>query len=360
METVEFTKEKESQFNGEKHMKITSNRTLMGITVVIVLVVLGIGLYWSLLEQPEKYTGPVEKVTIGISATSLLPSLVLIAKEKGYFLEQGIDMEIKDYPTGKAALSATLKEEVDMGTVADVPVVFASFERNDFAILATIVDSAQHAKALARKDRNINTPQDLIGKKVATTIGTTAHFFMVTFFALNLLDFSDVQVVDLKPNQMVQAIVNGDVDAIFAWEPNILNSQEILADNAVILPSMVGYMATFNLVSRRDFIENNPELIKRIIKSLAKAEEFVKDNREESVDIVASRLKIERESVNELWNDYKFRLSLSQSLLVILEDQARWAIQNNLIDATGIPNYFDAIYLDALLEIRPGAVGIVH
>jgi len=224
---------------------------------------------------------------MGISATSLLPSLVYVAEEKGYFLEQGIDMEIKDYPTGKLALEATLKGEVDIGTVVDVPIAFTGFERNDFAVLVTILDSAQHVKALTRKDRNISTPHDLIGKKLATTIETSAHFFMITFFALNLLDFSDVEVVDLKPGEMVQVIVIGDVDAIFAWEPNILNSRKILADNAIILTSMVGYMATFNLVSKKDFIENNPELIKRIIKSLVKAEEFTKDNREESIDIVA-------------------------------------------------------------------------
>ncbi len=337
-----------------------SKKTLIGIMVVVAVVIAGVSLYWFVQKQPEKYTGPVEKVTMGISATSLLPSLVHIAKEKGYFLEEGIDMEIEGYPAGKLALEATLEGKTDMATVADMPIAFIGLERNDFAIFATIVDSAQHVKALARKDRNIDTPHDLIGKKVATTIGTSAHFFMITFFALNLLDFSDVEVVDLEPGEMVEAIVNGDVDAIFTWEPNILNCQKILADNAVILPSMVGYMVTFSLVSRKDFIESNPELIKRIIKSLAKAEEFVKNSREESIDIVASRLKIERESMNELWNDYKFRLSLPQSLLVTMEDQARWAIQNNLTDATEVPNYLDYIYIDALLEVRPEAIGIIR
>ena len=337
-----------------------SKKTLIGTMVVATVVIAGVSLYWFVQKQPEKYTGPVEKVTMGIGVASLLPSLVHIAKEKGYFLEQGIDMEIEGYPTGKIALEATLEGKTDMATVADMPIAFIGLERNDFAIFATIVDSAQHVKALARKDRNIDTPHDLIGKKVATTIGTSAHFFMVTFFALNLLDFSDVEVVDLKPNEMVEAIVNGDVDAIFTWEPNILNCQKILADNAVILPSMVGYMVTFNLVSRKDFIESNPELIKRIIKSLAKAEEFVKNNREESIDIVASRLKIERESINERWNNYRFRLSLSQPLLVTMEDQARWAIQNNLTDATEVPNYLDYIYIDALLEVRPEAIGIIR
>ena len=330
------------------------------ITIVVVLVILGIGLYWFLQKQPEKYTGPVEKVTMGVNVTSLLPSLVHIAEEKGYFLEEGINLEIKGYSAGKFALEAVLKRELDIATVADLPIVLNSFERDDFAIFVTILDSAEHSKVLTRKDRNINIPQDLIGKKIATTIGTSAHFFMVTFFALNGLDFSDVEIVNLKPQEMIEAIVNGDVDAIFAWEPNILNSQKILKGKAITLPSIVGYMVTSNLVSKKDFIENNPKLIKEILKALIKAEEFIKDNREKSIDIVASRLKTDGELINKLWNDYKFRLSLSQSLLVAMEDQARWAIKSNLTDATEVPNYLDYIYPGALKELKPEVITIIY
>jgi len=43
-----------------------------------------------------------------------------------------------------------------------------------------------------------------------------------------------------------------------------------------------------------------------------------------------------------------------------MEDQARWAIQNNSTDATEVPNYLDHIYIDALLEVKPEAIGIIH
>ncbi|OQY40461.1 hypothetical protein B6228_01635 [Candidatus Atribacteria bacterium 4572_76] len=332
-----------------------------GIITVIVIVLLGISiLYFTTWKQSQKYSGPVEKVSIGISATSLLPSLVHIAKEKGYFLEEGIDMEIKGYPTGKKALEATLKGEVDMCTVADMPVVSNSFKRNDFTVFGTILQDAEHTKCLARKDRNISTPQDLIGKKVATTIGTTAHYFMATFFIFNGLDLEDVEIVDLNPTEMVEAIVKGNVDAIFTWEPNIYHAEKDLGDNGVILPSDVGYLATFNLVSKNDFIENNQQLLKRILKALIKAEEFTKDNREESVDIIAARLKTDREIIDKLWGMYEFRVSLTQAFLITLEGEARWFIKNKLTSVTEIPNYLDYIYWDALEAVKPEAVGIIH
>jgi len=332
-----------------------------GIIVVIIIILLGISiLYFTTWKQSQKYSGPVEKVSIGISATSLLPSLVLIAKEKDYFLEEGIDMEIKGYSTGKDALEATFKGEVDMCTVADTPIVSNSFKRNDFTIFGTILGGAEHSKCLARKDRNINTPQDIIGKKAATTIGTTAHYFMAVFFILNELDLEDVEIVNLKPTETVKAIVDGDVDVIFTWEPNIYHAVKSLGENAVILPSNIGYLTTFNLVSKNDFVKNNQELLKRILKALIKAEKFVKGNRKESIDIISAYLKIDREIIDKLWDIYDFRVSLAQSFLITLENEARWFIRSKLTSATEIPNYLDYIYWDALETVKPEAVQIAH
>ena len=331
----------------------------MLITVIAVAVIIS-GYFWLSRQRGEKYAGSVEKVTIGISSTSLLPCLIHIAHEKGFFLNEGVDMEIKGYPAGKFALAGTFDGEVDMCTVADPPIVFNSFKRDDFAVFATILDSAQHAKVLARKDRNINTAKDLIGKKVATTKWTTSYFFMSTFFIFNGLELSDVELVDLKPKEMVSAITSGDVDAVFAWEPNILNAKKTLGGNAIILPSKVGYTATFNLLSKKAFIKDNPQLLKRILKALAKAEAFVRDNRKESIDIIASRLKTDTELVDMLWDGYTFRLSLAQSLLIILEDQARWAIKNNLVDIKEVPNYLDYIHVDALEQVVPQVVTIIR
>lgn len=330
------------------------------ITVVTVVMALVIGISVGGCQQKPGKPEQFEKVSIGISNQSLLSSLVIIAKEKDYFLEEGIDVELRGYVAGKFALEGLFKDEIDVSTVADMPIVTNSFDRNDFAIFGTILDSAQHAKVLTRKDKAINSPQDLIGKKIATTTGTTTHFFMVTFFAMNNLDLESVEIFDTKPAETVKMLINGEVDAIFTWEPNVLNAQKILGDNALLLPSDVGHDATFNLVSKKDFIENNQEQIKKLLRALGKAEEFVKDNREESVDIIASRLETDREDIDKLWDGYRFKISLPQSLIITLEDVARWSMRNNFTDKTEIPNYLDYVYLDALEEVKPEAVGIIH
>ena len=60
------------------------------------------------------------------------------------------------------------------------------------------------------------------------------------------------------------------------------------------------------------------------------------------------------------WDEFVFELSLDQSLLISLEDEARWAIKNNLTDKKEIPNFFNFIYTQALEEVKPEAVTIIR
>jgi NitT/TauT family transport system substrate-binding protein len=47
-------------------------------------------------------------------------------------------------------------------------------------------------------------------------------------------------------------------------------------------------------------------------------------------------------------------------MLILFEDQARWRIDNNLTEATEVPNYLDYIYMDALEEVKPEAVMMIR
>jgi NitT/TauT family transport system substrate-binding protein len=76
------------------------------------------------------------------------------------------------------------------------------------------------------------------------------------------------------------------------------------------------------------------------------------------MDIVAQRLKMDGEVLTATWGYFQFKLFLDQSILLSLEDGARWAIRNKLTDATKIPNYLDYVYMDALKEVNPSAVTI--
>jgi ABC-type nitrate/sulfonate/bicarbonate transport system substrate-binding protein len=67
------------------------------ISVVIIVLGLAVGGYlWLSQKQPEKYTGPVEKITVA-AAAYLTGALVYVAEDQGFFEKNGLEVTIKDY-----------------------------------------------------------------------------------------------------------------------------------------------------------------------------------------------------------------------------------------------------------------------
>jgi NitT/TauT family transport system substrate-binding protein len=338
-----------------------SKKILIGIIIMVVVVILGIGLYWSIQKQPKKYTGEIKKEIILGCETSLLPSAVWISENKGYFQEEGLNVRIKEFGSGRTALSTMLNEgNLDMVTVAQTPVMFNSFSRSDYAIIATMVYSDNDVKILVRQDKGIKDPSDLRGKKVGITKGSTGHFFLGLFLAHNGLELSEVETIDLEATDLPQALVEGRVDAISTWEPNILNAKSLLGEKVLLLPSEGIFREDFYFVPNRNFMENNPEILKSFLKAVEKGEEFIQKNRGESIDIVCERLKLDKELTASIWSDFNFELMLDQTILITLEDEARWAIREGLIDKKEIPNYLDFIYMDLLENVKPEAITIIR
>lgn len=342
-------------------MKEKNGKSYLWVLIIVVVIGLGIGGYfWLSQEQPEKYTGPVEKVKLGLAQK---PTTVLffIAENQSYFKDVGLDVEIKDYRSGKRALIEGLfAREVDIINTAGVPVVINSFERNDFSIFATATTADSWQRIIARKDSGIVNPSDLQGKKVATQKSSAVHFFLHLFLINNGLSESDIELSFKKAEKLPAALASGEIDAFSMREPFISEAANLLGDNAIIFSEEGIFLHTDNAVSLNSFIEKNPSIIKKILRALIKAEEFVKNNNEQAKKIVTERIGADPLQIEAIWEVLSFDISLKQSLLLTLEDEARWAIETGITDKTEVPNYLDYIYFDALNEVKPETISIVH
>jgi len=61
-----------------------------------------------------------------------------------------------------------------------------------------------------------------------------------------------------------------------------------------------------------------------------------------------------------VWQQNQFSLTLDQSLVLAMEDEARWMIRNNLTNATAIPDFRNFLYTDGLDTVKPGSVKIIR
>jgi NitT/TauT family transport system substrate-binding protein len=298
-----------------------------------------------------------ERVRVAMSTTPLSAPFI-IADEMGYFTENGLDVELKEVIGGHRAIRAVFKGEADLATSSEAVVMFNSFERADFAVLCTFVSSDNDVKIITRRDSGIERVGDLAGHRVGTILGASAQFFLDETLVLNGINRSTMEIVHVNPETSPEALELGDVDAVVTWEPFAYLTLTRLGNAAVVVPHDRAYIETFNAIVMRDYAKRNQDVLRRMVRALIKASDFLVTRGEESQRMVAKRLGKDLAMIQAVWGDFSFGVSLHQWLLTTLEAQARWAVNNALVADQAPPNYLDFLLVEPLEQLDPQAVTI--
>jgi len=336
-----------------------SKRSLIGLLILIAIIAVGITI-WSIKKSSEKPSMATQDLTIAAISPSFTCYTIYVALEKGYFRKQGLKVELKSFSSGKATLDALIKGKVDLATSSETPFMHAVLNGGRIYVLGTMITGEKHLAVVGRKDRGISSPKDLKGKTIGVTMGTNGEYFLDTVLLLNGVSRDQVKTIHVKPEQMFDALMKGEVDAIATWNPQMTKALRELGDQATSIYAEGLYSPFFLIAARQDYAKANPEIIKRVVQSLVNASKFIHENPDQSRMIVAKYLGMDKSLLDELSATYHFKITLDQALLLTLENQAKWAIKNKLTDQTEVPNYLDFIYLDGLAAIKPEGVTIIR
>lgn len=335
----------------------SDRQTKIILGAVVIALCLAAVLWFTQKNPPQKYTGPVEKIRVANHIE--YGTLIWIAEHQGYFADNGLEVMLKDYPSGVVAAEALLADEADISLSANFVFVSHSFHNPDLRIIGTAANE-ENEDLIARKDKGIISPGDLKGRKIGVTKNSSAEYFLGTFLTFHDLSLADVEVVQTKPQEMVDFLSRGVVDAVLTWPPFASDVKKELGPNAISWPGQSGQRYYMTLLVKEKFLREKKGAAERFLRSLVQAEEFVNRHDEEAKKFIQERYHYEPSYMDKAWPQHQFVVTLPQGLLLIIEDDARWMVENNLTDATEIPNYLDFIYFDALEKVKPEAVTIMH
>src|SRR5207237_9686033 len=125
-----------------------------------------------------------------------------------------------------------------------------------------------------------------------------------------------------------------------------------LGKNSMTWHEPLVYAQTFNIIGRNDFLKRHSKAIQKLVRAMLKAEQLNRVQPEEALNLVAERLKTDVKSMRPAWENFNFRIDLTQAQLMTLEDQARWAVERGYIEEKQVPNFLPNLYLDALLAVQ--------
>ena len=325
-------------------------------STVLVALLVGTGIWVWQSRSPTESDKEMTPLRIAVSQTGLL---IWIAEDKGFFAEQGLNVEMQNVQGGHQAMQKLLAGETEIAASSEFTLVAQSFKGSRLQVISTVSTLATIGLTV-RKDRGIKTLSDLQGKRIGVTMGSAADFFLYRFLAINGLSAADVEFVAMDPKQIVDSLVAGDIDAGFTWEPNNFDMREQLGEKAAFYPGQGGQDLHFILTARPEWIEKNPTAIKRMLMALIKAEQFTMQNTAEAQQIIIRRFGIDPTFLAILWQQHKPTIALPQSLLTSMDEAALWKIEGSKMGRELIPNYLDFIYLSGLEAVRPETLTIIR
>lgn len=211
-----------------------------------------------------------------------------VAKAKGYFTAEGLDVELTVFTTGAAATEAFRAGRGDFISAGDLPST-AMWKSGNVIGVAPMSSDTDIFGIVGKSD--IASPKDLRGRKVATPLGSTGEFLLHRYLASGGVAPSEVNIVGLAPPEMVISLVRGDIDA-FAWlapfttraitsgkDIKLISSAKGLANNRIIL----------NVT--KTFRDQHPDLVLKVVAAVQKAIAFTNENPDEATKIWAAAVQ---------------------------------------------------------------------
>lgn len=300
-----------------------------------------------------------ERLVLAVSRSPLsLP--IFVAQEQGYLADEGVDAVVADCVGGHRCLRQMLDGRADVATAGELPVVFNSFERNDYAVIGTLATAADDVKLIVHTRSGVTAARQLVGKRVGVTLGTAGHYFLDSHLLTAGVEPRSVTLVGLQPEQLLAELRAGNVDAIAAWEPQAHAAMAALGAQALVLPSRGSYLQTFNLVSARPLLQPRHDALVRLLRAVERAERFIAERPTDAKAVLRKRLQLDATAVEAAWSGLSFRLRLDQSLITTMEGEARWAIREGHVPARQVPNFLPLVHAAPLSSVNPAAVSVAR
>jgi len=214
---------------------------------------------------------------------------VIVGAEKGFFENEGLPVKVTNFASGSTAVDAFRAGQGHLVVAGDMPSL-RLWKQGGIGLCA----QANYGElSIIAAKKSINNPADLRGKKVGVLVGSTSEYFAKLYLASGGLDYKDIDVINLRPAEMVTGLVRGDIDAFVIWQP--FGWRAVEADiNAHIVTTGAPYFHEWEMVNTMpEYAKTHPEEIVAFLRGLDRAGKWIPDNPNEAAKIVAKSLRMD-------------------------------------------------------------------
>lgn len=238
---------------------------------------------------------------------------IVIATQKGYFKEYGLNVKIKTFTSGGMAAQSFMAGQGDFACTGDWPAGRMWATAKDTIGLHQISALSKLNVMVTRSD--ITKGNQLKGKTLGYFLGTASEFMATKFLTSYGLTLNDVTLKNIPPPEMVVALDRGDLDAFAVWQPFGWRALKISGEKVHILTTGAGLFTNHMMVStKKKLVQTDPDALVAEIKGILRALDFMKNNLDESTKIVADFFKIPFDDVKRFILGMDFGVAYSKKM----------------------------------------------
>ncbi len=323
-------------------------RTSLAVTLATCLCI-------SLNSSPASAQGtPPTKLDFAGSVTWIGMVPIMIAVEKGFYKEVGLDVTYRVVLNSSDRIRALTAGDVAFSNVGSVAAISElSRGNNSFYITGNVDDSPGNEGCWARPA--FKSMADLKGKTVASN--ASAEITMHGVLAANGMSVKDIKFVSLSPNEFAGALSKGDIDAACVWEPLLTGLKKAVPEGHLV--GMDTDTATFKkygtmsapdiLIMSKTLIDQHPAQAAKLMIATFKGADYATTNPEDTATVLAPIFRRERDDVLAGIKGFKFfgRKGWAEHMKLYsgqLQELSSWLSENKKIDRA--PDIATAIKTD--------------
>lgn len=285
----------------------------------------------------DKKTGEVEDydgltVRFGESQAKFIDLAFYLGYFDEEFADKGINYEIQQYSNGPAFLDAVAIDETDIGSFGIQPTIAAVANGVNVHTIANYGDTSKNIWVVANPDSGIDTVEDLKGKVIAVSPGTTMQYHLqqiAKYYGWTEgVDFEATYISEYA--EIITAVGTGAVDAAIILSTNAYSALNDGSIKKVDDVSKFSKELTIIVVSDT-FSEKYPEVVTGLLEVFDKTYKYVRENPEEAAKLLSEKSGVEYEGLLEYLESADLRLNITDEDIDTYNAMADFQYEQNTI-----------------------------
>jgi sulfonate transport system substrate-binding protein len=279
----------------------------------------------------EPQTEP-QTVRIGYVRWGLLPIIRERKVLEQELAKQNIQVEwVGPFPAFAPVLEAFRAGEVDISAGGDIPGISGLVGGTPVCVIAYQAPIPEAEAVLVRSDSAIQSPQDLVGKKVAVNRGGWGEHLLLRVLDEANVPKEQVERIYLSPTDALPAVTQGHVDAWSVWDPNVAIA-EVEHD---LRPIASGEAASHYgiYVVNTDVLAAKPALVRSVLDVIKQEAEWAATHRQDAANAFGASTQLAAPVVEKLGQRRLVEklLPLTPTVIADIQTRADWMHEQQAI-----------------------------